>query len=348
MLNDMDLLDEFDITDSEIKKLTLLMDFDDETAAKNKCASIDNLLDCDDVRIIRMLAKLLHVGMDPDRSSTCYQPTIFNCSSKTPFFWELFSRTMWLLSKTRREMKASTILDYEKVIHVLTKQVKLVLEEKPLDFKTLTERMVETNYEKVVEIWQREKKEELRSVLDTNPSVQVLKRRFAKQNQELIFEQRMIFVKAGTMFPKFNEKVSKINGNFIAKLSTSGRDVLICDFNAITKVAGATATYSLSSITHVVEGKACPHVINNSVKEPHLAFSLLINNEIWINFKAPDKKTASYWLDAFNLLLNKDNRSEYYKNELSELVEMDLVLHLMDLQNVTIPKRPPPVPKPPF
>lgn len=62
-----------------------------------------------------MLAKILHIGTEPDRNSICYQPTVFTGSSKMPFFFELFSRTMWLLSKTRRDMKASTTLDYEKV-----------------------------------------------------------------------------------------------------------------------------------------------------------------------------------------------------------------------------------------
>jgi hypothetical protein len=41
-------LDEFELP-SEVKKMTLLMDFDD-SAMKNKTASIDNLLDHDDVR----------------------------------------------------------------------------------------------------------------------------------------------------------------------------------------------------------------------------------------------------------------------------------------------------------
>lgn len=63
-----------------------------------------------------MLAKILHIGKDPpDSRSVFYQPIVFNCSSRLPFFLELFSRTMWLLSRTRREMKVSTIEDYPKV-----------------------------------------------------------------------------------------------------------------------------------------------------------------------------------------------------------------------------------------
>ncbi|KAJ3667147.1 hypothetical protein Zmor_002549 [Zophobas morio] len=297
-------------------------------------------------RVVRMLAKILHVGMDPDRSSACYQPTIFTCSSKTPFFFELFSRTMWLLSKTRREMKASTIHDYDKVVYVLSKQVKLVLDEKPMDLKKLTEKFAQISYQTVMEIWQKEKEEELKNVFEHNPSVKVLKKRFRKQNEQIIYKQRMNYIKTGTMFPKIIEK--KINGNFVAKLAPDERNLLVNDYNVITKTAGDVQVHSLADVTHIVEGKACPHVINNTVKDPQLAFSILLNNSFWINFKGADKKMASYWCDALNLLLHKDNRSSYYENELKELVEMDLVLHLIELQNVTIPKKAPPVPRPPF
>ncbi|XP_001815393.2 engulfment and cell motility protein 1 isoform X2 [Tribolium castaneum] len=415
---DSDYLSEFEPLDSEVKKMTILMDFD-EIAPKNKSASVDNLLNCDDVRIslasmssklsedssfshriqsfatncsesdsllpslltiealrhyrthhyknfsqsqveehvyepgllasservVRMLAKILRIGVGPDRSSTCYQPTIFTHSSKMPFFFELFSRTMWLLSKTRREMKASTLSDYEKVIHVLAKQVRVVLEAKPMDFKKMTEKMVETSYNTVVEIWQKEKEEELQNVLDTNECIQGLKKTFNKENETNIYLQRINFIKNGTVFPRFVDK--KINGNFYAKLSNNCRDLLIGDYNALTRTSGRAFGYSLSDVTHLVEGKACPHVANHSVKDPSLAFSLIINNE-FINFKAADRKSASYWTDALNLLLGKPNRSSYYTNEMNELTKMDLVLHLLELQGATIPKRPPPVPRNPF
>lgn len=71
-----------------------------------------------------MLAKLLHIGVDaPDNRSVSYQPIVFNCSSRTPFFLELFSRAMWLLSRTRREMKVSTIDDYPKVAKLCLFQI---------------------------------------------------------------------------------------------------------------------------------------------------------------------------------------------------------------------------------
>lgn len=43
-------------------------------------------------------------------------------------------------------------------------------------------------------------------------------------------------------------------------------------------------------------------------------------------------------------LTEKSKRSETYYKELEELVTMDLSLHLLELQNIAIPKKPPPVP----
>lgn len=66
-----------------------------------------------------MLAKLLHVGKSPEKHGQFYLPIVFNVELKQSFFSELFSRTMWLLSKTRREMKASIKEDFPKVSIVL-------------------------------------------------------------------------------------------------------------------------------------------------------------------------------------------------------------------------------------
>lgn len=91
-------------------------------------------------------------------------------------------------------------------------------------------------------------------------------------------------------------------------------------------------------------------------------FSLMLENETTINFLAKDKETASYWIDGFSLLLGilnffcsifirnhcflvgKEIRSDLYKRELKMLVDMDCALQLIELQNVTLPRDPPPVP----
>uniref|UniRef100_A0A6P7GY62 Uncharacterized protein LOC114343728 n=1 Tax=Diabrotica virgifera virgifera TaxID=50390 RepID=A0A6P7GY62_DIAVI len=102
-----------------------------------------------------MLAKILDIGLDPpDSKKIFYQPIVFNSSAKNSFFLELFSRTMWLLSRTRREMKVSTIEDYPKLMRALKKQVKMVLNKRPLNFKELTTDMTNLNFDAVLKKWQ--------------------------------------------------------------------------------------------------------------------------------------------------------------------------------------------------
>lgn len=43
-------------------------------------------------------------------------------------------------------------------------------------------------------------------------------------------------------------------------------------------------------------------------------------------------------------LAGKEIRSDLYKRELKMLVDMDCALQLIELQNVTLPREPPPVP----
>jgi cupin superfamily acireductone dioxygenase involved in methionine salvage len=94
----------------------------------------------------------------------------------------------------------------------LGKQVRLVLESKPMDFKMLTKKMIETDYKNVVDVWQNEKKEKLKDLLKTHPSVQILKERFSKFNEKIVYDQRIRYIQNGTMFPKFNDKVQSFFG----------------------------------------------------------------------------------------------------------------------------------------
>lgn len=78
--------------------------------------SINKLLRLFHYRVTKMLAKVLRIGKEPDKYGQNYQPIMFNTEFKYDFFPELFCRVMWLLSKTRREMRACTYDDYDKVI----------------------------------------------------------------------------------------------------------------------------------------------------------------------------------------------------------------------------------------
>lgn len=53
------------------------------------------------------------------------------------------------------------------------------------------------------------------------------------------------------------------------------------------------------------------------------------------------------WTDGLNVLLGKEMTSERTQTDLDILLSMELKLRLLDLENISIPDTPPPVPKPP-
>ncbi|CAG9861268.1 unnamed protein product [Phyllotreta striolata] len=294
-------------------------------------------------RVVKMLGEILHIGVDPpDGKSVSYQPIVFQTSPKMPFFLELFSRCMWLLSRTRREMKVSTIEDYPKLMRALRKQIKMVLIRRPVNFKSLTNDMSEVTFDAVLRQWQMEKDEEMRQLINNHPCIQQLKETYQRQNEPFLRENRMNVLKKGEYFPKIVDK--KRNGTIFVQLSKNERELYISNIitNGKTKTTILMDTIKTADITHISTGINCKHA--NLCKDISLVFSIIINNENQINFIAEDEKTASFWIDAFNIITGNSKRSSRYTNELDALVEMDLKLQLIELQNITIPKNPPPVP----
>lgn len=53
------------------------------------------------------------------------------------------------------------------------------------------------------------------------------------------------------------------------------------------------------------------------------------------------------WTDGLSALLGKDLGSDLTRSDLDTLMSMEMKLRLLDLENITIPEAPPPVPKEP-
>ncbi|KAK5649209.1 hypothetical protein RI129_000238 [Pyrocoelia pectoralis] len=296
-------------------------------------------------KITRMLANILHIGMEPTRSGDVYHPLVFNTSLKLPFFLELFSRTMWLLSKTRKEMRAWSYDDYSKVLLVLEKQVKMALSEKPMDYASLTTKMMMVTYEEVDKQWQNEKQHGWKKIYENNPNVQMLKENFRTYNEKLIFESRMKTLQNGDLFPKLPEKKGK-QQYFFLHLSENRRMIIWGAWNENVRDfrAKEPERFNVEEIKHFIVGKACPHVKDNSVKNPERAFSIILEKGITINFLAKDVKIANLWIDGFSLLLDQPHRSNEYRKDLETLLEMDCALHLLELQHIPLPETAPIIP----
>ncbi|KAJ8954982.1 hypothetical protein NQ318_000413 [Aromia moschata] len=270
-------------------------------------------------RVIKMLAKLLHINVDPpDSKSVSYQPIIFNCSLKNALHFGI-------------------IRPNNVVMHALEKQVKMVLEKRPIDFKELTEEMTEVNFDVVMKQWQKEKDDELKNAPKNAPVHPRTEKDFLVQNEENLYNNRINCLKRGGNFPK------KTQGTFFAQLSKNERELHIYDVKN-----PKTNDMNMQQKNNYIRYNSCSYR-KELCTMSSLAFSIIINHsENQVNFIAKDEKTACYWTDAFHLLTGNNSRSDYYKRELDDLVEMDVMLQILELQNVRIPKHAPPIPPPPL
>lgn len=294
-------------------------------------------------KVVKLLAHLLDIGLDPpDSKSVFYQPIVFNTSPKNPFFLELFSRSMWLLSRTRREMKVSTIEDYPKLMRALRKQIKMVLNNRPLNFKNLTNDMTQLNYAAVLKQWQKEKDAELDNLLKNHPCIKEIKGTYLKNNETYLHQNRLNVLKTGDYFTKVLDK--KTSGQMFVQLNKNERELQIYEVTDIkSKNKKLKEIINIADITHVAIGLNCKHA--NLCKSSALAFSIIINHsEHQVNFIAKNENISAKWTDAFNILTGNSRRSDQYNKELEVLTEMDLKLQLIELQHVSIPKNPPLVP----
>jgi engulfment/cell motility protein 1 len=67
-------------------------------------------------RLVRLLCELLGVGKAPKHDGVLYQPMVFTAPNDRPFMEELFCHVALLMGTTRREMRARTASDQEKVM----------------------------------------------------------------------------------------------------------------------------------------------------------------------------------------------------------------------------------------
>lgn len=84
-------------------KIALFDDGNNYTKFLNTCGRVINMI----------CVKVLHIGDIPENGETSYCPLIF-CSA-IPFLEELFSKAMSILQKTKREMRAKSTGDLDKV-----------------------------------------------------------------------------------------------------------------------------------------------------------------------------------------------------------------------------------------
>ncbi|KAK7791722.1 hypothetical protein R5R35_009371 [Gryllus longicercus] len=306
---------------------------------------------CD--RLVHLLCDALQVNQEPAQDCTCYQPLIFEATKESPFFEELFCRVAVRLSATSKEMKARTSQDHDKVMKVLHHQVTSVLNKQLQSWKKFEEELQNITYEKVVESWQSTNDQNLMKLQDL-PAVIEFRESLKAEIEEVIAKHRLHLLCQGTKFLKANLRPQKIKKRFWYIYLSPNYTVFHygdCGESESEDIE-CSSKMSVSSIKELLVGRKCPHVRenkNNRKTEPEFAFSLMLDQEepASLDFIAPNQQIYDYWTDGLSHLLGTKMKSKSMETDLKMLLDMEVRLHLLELEGLDIPHDTPIIPEGP-
>ena len=103
----------------------------------------------------------------------------------------------------------------------------------------------------------------------------------------------------------------------------------------------------ISSSLPLLPGRNCPFQKGKRTQVAH-AFSLLLESEpSELDFIAKDENVFEVWTDGLNALLSNPLVSQTAMDNLKMLLDMEIRIQMLDLEGITIPESPPPIPDDP-
>ncbi|XP_029882599.1 engulfment and cell motility protein 3 isoform X8 [Aquila chrysaetos chrysaetos] len=300
------------------------------------------------IQLTLILCEILHVGEPCSETAQAFYPMFFG---QDHFFEELFCICIQLVNKTWKEMRA-TQEDFDKVLQVVREQITRTLSLKPTSLELFKTRVNALNYSEILKLRQTERlhQEETLAV-----PVLELRERLKPELLELIRQQRLLHLCEGTLFRKISSR-RRQDKLWYCRLSPNHK---VLHYGDVEEGVDSPPIESLPDKIPVADmkmllmGKECPHTKEKSSGKQNkdvleLAFSIVYDvEEYCLNFIAPTRYEFCLWTDGLNVLLGKEMTSERMQTDLDVLLSMELKLRLLDLENISIPDTPPPVPKPP-
>ncbi len=296
------------------------------------------------VALTKVLCQIFRVGEPP--SEIGYDFISVLIWNEEPFK-EVFCTCIQLLFKTWREMKAS-VVDQEKVMAVVTKQITTVLQAGVTltSFDQLKSRLFDLNYKKITEA---EENTQLLddSVISSKP-VRELCDRIKPEIYQLVKEERLRHLVEGQAFPKIVKRGR--DQFFYCRLSPNHKFIHFgdCTGNQTLAIEALDKRIQVSEMRLEV-GLSCPHASTSTVKKganPNI-FSVFYEGDEHLDFIAPTVTVFNVWVDGLSALLGRRMASKASEEDVETLLNMDLKLRLLDIENVQIPTQTPPIPKEP-
>ncbi|NXN27061.1 ELMO3 protein, partial [Nycticryphes semicollaris] len=300
------------------------------------------------IQLTLILCEILHIGEPCSETAQAFYPMFFG---QDHFFEELFCICIQLVNKTWKEMRA-TQEDFDKVLQVVREQITRTLSLKPTSLELFKTRVNALNYSEILKLRQTERlhQEETLAV-----PVLELRERLKPELLELIRQQRLLHLCEGTLFRKISSR-RRQDKLWYCRLSPNHK---VLHYGDVEEGVHSPPLESLPDKIPVADmkmllvGKECLQPKDKSSGKQNkdvleLAFSIVYDTEQYqLNFIAPNRYEFCLWTDGLNVLLGKEMTSERMQTDLEVLLSMELKLRLLDLENISIPDTPPPVPKPP-
>ncbi|XP_034032817.1 engulfment and cell motility protein 3 [Thalassophryne amazonica] len=299
------------------------------------------------IQLTLILCEILRIGEPPSETGSSYHPIFF---SQDRLMEELFCVCIQLLNKTWKEMRA-TQEDFDKVMQVVREQITRTLSTKPTSLELFKNKVNALNYSEILKLRQTER---LHQEETLSPPVLELKERLKPELLELIRQQRLNRLCQGTLFRKISNR-RRQDKLWYCRLSPNHKMLHYGDVEEDTENPSIEALQEkipVADIKGLLTGKDCPHMKENKGKHTKevldLAFSITYDvDEYSLNFIAPSRTDFCLWTDGLSVLLGREMSSESMRSELEILLSMEIKLRLLDMENVPIPERAPPIPKPP-
>ncbi|XP_009068407.1 PREDICTED: engulfment and cell motility protein 3, partial [Acanthisitta chloris] len=300
------------------------------------------------IQLTLILCEILHIGEPCSETAQAFYPMFFG---QDHFFEELFCICIQLVNKTWKEMRA-TQEDFDKVMQVVREQITRTLALKPTSLELFKTRVNALNYSEILKLRQTERlhQEETLAVLE-------LRERLKPELLELIRQQRLLHLCEGTLFRKISSRRRQGGDKlWYCRLSPNHKVLHYGDVEEgvhSPPIETLTEKIPVADMKMLLVGKECPHTKEKSSGKQNkdvleLAFSIVHDMEEYcLNFIAPTRYEFCLWTDGLNVLLGKEMTSERTQTDLDVLLSMELKLRLLDLENISIPDNPPPIPKPP-
>ncbi|XP_057700934.1 engulfment and cell motility protein 2 isoform X6 [Corythoichthys intestinalis] len=274
------------------------------------------------IDLTRILCEILQVGELPNEGCNDYHPMFFTHDRA----WEeFFCICIQLLNKTWKEMRA-TPEDFNKVMQVVREQITRALAMKPSSLDQLKNKLRGLNYSEILRLRQSERmsQDDFHS-----PPIIELRERIQPEILELIKQQRLHRLCEGSCFRKVGNR-RRQEKFWFCRLSLNHKVLHYGDLDESPQGEVPFEMLSdkilVSDMKSVVTGKDCPHMKEKSA---------LKQNKYCI------------WTDGLYALLGREMSSDLTRSDLDTLISMEMKLRLLDLENITIPEAPPPIPKEP-